>query len=252
MNHKSLFIIKPSLVLLIVFFFYNVSSQSITWDKNINLSENLSQVGGPEYAGDVIVDLVSYNNKIYVYSTKKIIVLNTSNQVLAQIDLPGYFGKFNPVFYYHRGGGVESNLMAINEADGWLYFVAPNLNIYRVSLSNDSITKCFNRPGKIEHFQSLTSYCVLKYDPVKQRIYWLVEGRNEHVNQPGNFHTRDTYIGLLEVSANGESMSVYREELINVYFDDYFQTAFDIEYNELNDLFYVARKKKIQIYPLNK
>ncbi|MFO8130290.1 MAG: hypothetical protein R6T99_10365, partial [Bacteroidales bacterium] len=118
MKSRSRVVIKLSLFLFALFFYYLATCQSIAWEKNINLSENLSLLGGSVHSGDVLVDLVSYGNKIFAYSTKQIIVLNTSNQVLAQIDLPGNFGKFNPVFYYHKGGGVETNLMAVNEADG--------------------------------------------------------------------------------------------------------------------------------------
>ena len=231
--------------------FVFIQAQTIEWDHNINLSDD-------ENTGDIVFDIIQANNKIFVYSAKEILVYDAlNNDLIDEINLPGYYGKFNPIYFHYSIYVCDINVMAFNQADNYLYVVTPELSIIGIDISGlPPYSYNYNpplkfRPDAIDHFQTLNGFTVIKYDHIHDRLYWLVEGRNDTVNTLGNFHTRDTYLAIYTVDPGGYVLTDYYEEFVQGTGPTYFNTASDVEYNHSNDYFYVAKKKKIQVYDFN-
>ncbi|MBP6872579.1 MAG: hypothetical protein KBC43_11275 [Bacteroidales bacterium] len=204
-------------------------------------------------SGYPIGDIIAANNRLFLYSTEGIVYFNPSDNpiVYGFINFPGYFGKFNPVL--NRGGGHDANMMTLNSTDNLLYVITPDLKILKISTTNPGFTGSImmGTPGDITHFQTLNGYNVIKYDGANDRLYWLVEGRNES-NETGEFHYRDTYLAVYNVSPDGNSLS-YINSLFYIGHGagQYMESIFDVEFNETNDYFYLAKKRHLEVWQID-
>jgi len=240
---------RMSVILITLFIFLclpvvKLYSQEFSLIKNIKLPSGANlgaNLGAP------VGDMISADGKIFLYSPEGLIIYDpSSNQPFSSVDFPGHYGKFNPVYFSYNGNS-DANLMTLNEEDNLLYVVTSDLRIMKVDIDTyiaDLILEV--TPEDIAHFKTLHGYNIIKFDAVHDRLYWLVEGRNVE-NEIGNFHHRDTYLAVYSVSPDGSALS-----LINALFtngqDNYYETIYDIEFNDTNDYFYVAKKKHLEIW----
>lgn len=203
-------------------------------------------------SGYPIGDIISADGKLYLYSPEGIVYFNPSDIpiVYGLIDFAGHYGKFNPVL--NGNGGNDPNLITFNEADHLLYVVTPDLKIMMISTINPlNGTIIKGTPQPISHFQTLQGYTVIKFDAAHDRLYWLVEGRNKD-NETGEFHYRDTYLVVYKVSPNGETLNYINSMLsIGHGAGQYMESIYDVEFNENNNYFYVAKKRHLEVWQID-
>ncbi len=234
-----LFMISPSPT--------EMHAQEFPIEENI-LIPSESNLGYP------VADIISADGKLFLYGPEGIIFFNPTDYpiVYGFVDFPGNYGKFNPVL--SSSGGNDANLMTFNEADHVLYAVTPSLEIVKISSTSpgSSGTIIMNTPISISHFKTLHGYNVIKYDSSHDRLYWLIEGRNES-NQTGNFHYKDTYMVVYNVNPNGDTLTYINSLLATGHpgSGQYMETIYDVEFNETNDYFYVAKKRHLEVWQID-
>ncbi len=267
-NSKRVFII--SLVFLIQCSF-NLFAQ-ITFESNISLPDN-SYLGNSDYASGAI-DIITANNKVFVYTFDKILVLSSDGQsVIATIPFTEKYGKFNPVIENSRAFIADINFMTvfINEAANDredLYVVTPNLDILLINTSANLISDTFNVSASIPHLKPLHGVCIIKYDDVHNRLYWLLKGRqvdtNSIYNQNGigHFHYRETYFAIYNVQSNGTinttPIHLFNELTLSggnyAHYRDINICDFEFNRNDFSnedDYFYLAKYNEIEVWGIN-
>jgi hypothetical protein len=244
--HFRISIISITLFIFLYLPEVKLNAQELSFVENIKLrsTENLGTNPGAS-----VGDIITADGKIFLYSPEGLLIydLSTNPASFSTVDFPGNYGKFNPVYSSLRGGG-DANMMTYNAGDKLLYVVTPDIRIMRVSTLNPTGNHqiILGTPNEIDHFKTLQGYNIIKYDAVHDRLYWLVEGRNND-DKIGRFHYRDTYLGVYTVSLNGQSLNridyILANGLIN-----YMESIFDVEFSKTNDYFYIAQKKHLEIW----
>ncbi len=239
--------------LLWAFLFMISPSPNEMHAQEFSLEENIL-IPSESNLGYPVADIISADGKLFLYGPEGIIFFNPTDYpiVFGFVDFPGNYGKFNPVL--SSGGGNDANLMTFNEADHVLYAVTPSLEIVKISSTSpgSSGTIIMNTPISISHFKTLHGYNVIKYDSSHDRLYWLIEGRNES-NQTGNFHYKDTYMVVYNVNPNGDTLTYINSLLATGHpgSGQYMETIYDVEFNETNDYFYVAKKRHLEVWQID-
>jgi len=207
---------KHFITILFLFFLplFVFSQQNITLDQNFKLPNNA-------YGGNIVVDLLEINGKIFAYSTKKVIVYSaTSLNELGTIDISNHMSKYNPLYFYERLYVADNCFMTYNSNYNLLYIVKPNMDILIVDIStNDfNIIGTWQAPTEdnddhpISHLTPVHGVHIIKYDNIHQRLYWLVRGRHLG-NETGNFHYRDSFIGVYKITNNGTVRNIIDTKL---------------------------------------
>ncbi|MEA3476603.1 MAG: hypothetical protein U9R60_00360, partial [Bacteroidota bacterium] len=236
-------LVKRFLLLIVVLILaVNARSQHLSFVENIKVSPDGS-------TNDLVIDIIEAGGNIFVYSAKSILVYSSSNyQLIHQIDLPGEFGKFRPVFLNYKAHIGDPQLMTYSTDNGYIYAVTPDIKIIAINTVDYSHTYLVDAiPDSISHFKVLNGFSILKYDASHDRLYWLVEGRSNQLNLAGNFHTRDTYLALYEINSQGNDATLVHEYFDEGFEENYNNTISDVEFTSSN-YFFVARKKHIDVY----
>ncbi len=227
------------------------SQTNPVFDQNIALPEN---------GGNQIYDIINANNKIFVYSPKNIIVYDaiTENKI-GIIPVSTDSSKFNPIYYYQRLWIADNNLMAYNSNNHLLYVVKPNMDILVINVSdnNFNIVTTWPAPANdqdqrpIGHLKPIHSFCVLKYDNIHNRLYWIIRGK--HSSSPtGLFHYLDSFIGVYKITLNGTHREIIGSRLFeNGPGNDYTNSFNDVEYTETGNYFYLARKHRVDAFNIS-
>ena len=244
---------KHFITILFLFFLplFVFSQQNITLDQNFKLPNNA-------YGGNIVVDLLEINGKIFAYSTKKVIVYSaTSLNELGTIDISNHMSKYNPLYFYERLYVADNCFMTYNSNYNLLYIVKPNMDILIVDIStNDfNIIGTWQAPTEdnddhpISHLTPVHGVHIIKYDNIHQRLYWLVRGRHLG-NETGNFHYRDSFIGVYKITNNGTVRNIIDTKLFenNGSNQQCFSSINDVEFTETNNYFYLARKLRVDVF----
>jgi len=188
---------KLATIIITILFFLTIpflTSGQITLDSIIKIPE-VSQTMGR--STDTPLDIVHANNKVYVYTSKMILIYNNSmSQCLGEIHLSGgLFGRFAPQFHNPDKYYADVKLMAHDIDNHKLYFVSPGLNI--MSISTDSITTPvleIQAPNDV-YYSSLHGSTKLEYDDANDRLFWFFRSKES------NLHSWGSYLGIF--SYNG-------------------------------------------------
>ncbi len=282
-NEKDLKRLLIITILLLGVFGLNSQNSQITFESNISLPE-ISSLGTTDYASGAI-DIITANNQVYVYTMDKILVLSANGQsISATIPLykpqPGNtdpftkkYGKFNPIFDNSRTYIADITFMTIfkntsagNRED--LFVVTPNLDILLINTDNNTVTESFNVSSDIPHLKPLHGVCILKYDDVHNRLYWLIKGRQDvdpnsqyGYNCTGHFHFREVYFAIYNVSTNGTITTtpfyLFNEKTIpldKLHYMNKNISDFEINSNSIlgeDDYFYLAKYNKIEVWGID-
>jgi hypothetical protein len=248
-KHKKALIALWAFFLIFTISIYEMKAQDFSHEGNIKLPSTNN-------SGFPVGDIIAADGKLFLYSSEGIVYFNPSESPIVfgfvdfDVQLEKHFGKFNPVI--SGSGGNDANMMTFNEADHLLYVVTPDLKIMKISTQNPNLNSeiVMGTPGDISHFQTLHGYTVLKFDPYHNRLFWLIEGRNEE-NETGQFHYRDTYLVVYKVNEDGNELT-YINSMLAIGHDEgqYMETIYDVEFNEINDYFYVAKKRHLEVWQI--
>lgn len=246
----------------------NAQNSHLTFDGNFSLPAT-TDLGTTDYASGA-VDIIEANDKIFVYTMDKILVLSDDGQsIIATIPFDNRYGKYYPVFENSRKYIADINFMTIYPNTNGredLFVVTPNLDILLINTSTNIITNTYNVSNDIDSLKPLHGVCILKYDEVHQKLYWLIKGRQiisdsgYNTNCTGQFHHREVYFAIYNVQSgglinttpiynfheyteSGDNISAYRNKNIC-----------DFEFNTNDyigqDYFYLAKYNKIEVWKI--
>ena len=214
--------------------------------------------------GASILETIHANGFLFIYSSDGIIVFNeNSNQFIHKIPFNENmdFGKFSPAYFNDRLGFGDGSLMAYNDNLKTLYVVFPDLEIKCISVISPlfGVTSFnpfdhqvpSNSDNLPSYFKPLHNACLIKYDHVHHRLFWLIFAKDPQANCTGNFHYLSRFFAILDVNPLGDLTWYYTEllEQGNSYID---RAISDIEYNEVesSQLFYLSKLNKIEIWAI--
>ena len=221
-------------------------AQTVSFDENIILEEY--------NGGTMIVDVLYANNKLFVYSSKELLVYSNDGSSLLQTFELTPFGKFAPYFFNDALWVPDTKLMAYNPTYNILYIVTADLKIKAFGFDNGSVIPLgikVETPGIILDMNILHGYSIIKYDKEHQRLFWIVDGRSANDNLNGEFHVRETYFAIHKVTNSGEDFDLLHSEFHIHNFEDYFSSILDVEFIDNNNHYYLARKQKVEIFNID-
>ncbi|MBC8320988.1 MAG: T9SS type A sorting domain-containing protein [Bacteroidetes bacterium] len=252
---------RKVLLLLIIFVLSSLyqthAQQPLTFDKNISL---------PEESGGFGFDIVHANSKLFLHAQSKVFVYDDStNNLIDTINLLingntiHNYGKYAPPYFNYNFNSPSRQSMAVDENNNLIYTITPDLNIISIETDgNFSTTTLALRPPIIDHFHISSGNVVIKHDPIHNRLYVLLSGRDT-INTQGSFHMTDSYFAIYNINPGTDSLELIHNDFkrgisIADGGDSYFSTASDIEYNHNpvgyanSNKYYVARGKKLEVW----
>jgi hypothetical protein len=252
--------VKSILLIVFIFLYYTGKSQT-----NIELPTTLASVSSPAIPGGAsALEALRSNGYLFIYTSDGILVYSEiDNKFLKKIpfneDID--FGKFNPVYFNDRLSFGDASLMAVSENKSTLYVIFPDLKIKGISINPEfNVTGSFDPfitnppPGSDplpSYFSPLHGACILKLDPVHNRLFWIVYAGDPSANEecPGNFHTLSRYFAILDISPFG-NISWYYAELLEGGQDYFDRSITDIEFNDIEsyNIFYLSKFNKIEVW----
>lgn len=259
---RKIFIINKLLLLSILLFanLLIISQSNLTFSHNISIPDNPVL----DYSSGAL-DIISANNKIFVYTMHKIIVLDDGGNIVDYIpfDVDERYGKFNPVYHNPRFQVTDFQLMTRFEEFGQedMLVVTPNLDIMHINtntLETDIWLSIPSSDPNLLHLAPLHGVCILKYEPINKRLFWLIKGRQEEpvASNPscvGNFHYREVYFGVYNYNNSTFSRLDYFHHLTVSDDNDEYRNKniSDFEINGVNgNFFYLAKLNKLEIWEI--
>ena len=233
------------LFLIVICSFYQAHAQQVpTFDKNVILEE--------DNGGALVLDVLSANNRLFVYSSNKLLVYNNDGDSLLQTFKLTNLGKFAPVFFSSDIWVPGIKLMAYNHSDNILYIVRADLKIEAFKFDNNnnvvSLDVLVDTPVSISYMKTLHGFSILKYDEEHQRLFWVVQGRCSGLD-PGHFHERASYIGIYKVKSSGQVLDrFYQHYYPGNDTANYTNAIYDVEFIDDNNDFYLARMQRVDIF----
>ncbi|RLD86948.1 MAG: hypothetical protein DRJ09_11110 [Bacteroidetes bacterium] len=236
---------KSYLFIIISLVFFSITEINAQSVSNIKLPDT-------DDGGTFIGELMEADGHIFAYAYNKIIIYNSTNNNLEDTITLSNYGKFNPVYFMYDFWVAGNNVMAFNQTEHLLYVVTPDLKVVSIETNNSAFTKTtlIDPPSEISYFNTLHGICSLKYDDTHQRLYWLLDGRDNINNYVGSFHVRDSYFSIYNINSNGTNATRFYHEYIKSH-DDYMNTISSMAFFESDEYFYLAKKKKIVQYQIN-
>ena len=251
---------KASSIFIVLFFsLFPLSIVSQTFTGNIPIP---STDGG----GAMIGDIIHANDHIFVYSLDKLVAYNLDGDFVGEIIFEPIenYGKSNPIYFWDSHHSSSISLMAynndINAEIQILYVISPDLKIYIVNISQNSfLNYSIYIPPVLSNFKPLHGLCILKFDNVHDRLYWVIDARHPSSNSVGSFHVRQRYFFIFEVnnSNNGAISSVLfsEHEYSNTPNYEYANIS-DIEFNMNNDInlpdyFYLSKINRLEVWSID-
>lgn len=221
--------------------------------------------GGGSLGGDII----KAGDYFCVYAFDKVIVYdNTGNYAGEVIFNPDEdYGKFNPFYYWDSRYTNSTSLMAYNETSNVFYTISPDLKIYIIDLNPNTFLNIIDYvpdtpvgEPTLYHFKPLHGNCILKYDKHHDRLFWVIDGRNQSANSTGSFHVRQRYIFIFDIN------NLNQGQIIDWIYADHeysntltYGTAgiLDMEINEINvqsdpDYFYLSKINHLEVWEISK
>ena len=188
---------------------------------------------------DIAYSSSSNTDKVFVYSLKKLLTFtgdNASNKTI--INFGGSddeYGQYQFPFNAFDSIAVQK-MMAIDNTNGYLYVVTPNLNLIRIDVNTQQKDPNFFIPCPTA--TKFAGENIIRFDNIHHRLYWAyyIKGQN-------GFH-----FGVYQ--ANGLNLT-----LINSFNDFYSQSdpafqIFDIASNETNNIFYLSRNGSYEVWEI--
>lgn len=240
------------IVLLLIL--VDLNSQELELEKNISLPVETTLNGD----GLKPWDIINANGKVFVYGTNEIQVYDELTFELKgsiTVNASTNYGKFNPSYLNYRVHIGDPQAMTYNSSENYLYVLSVNLDIkvYDISDNDFDLVTTWSRPSMIDHLAPLHGYPIIKYDNFHQRLYVVIEGRDAvKTTDIGHFHHRDVFVGVYNIN-NSARVSIH-EELYHNNNDpgnSYENAITDIEYNQINNKFYLARNERVEIYSID-
>ncbi|MCD4725355.1 MAG: T9SS type A sorting domain-containing protein [Bacteroidales bacterium] len=239
-----------------------------TFDGNIPIP---STDGG----GAMIGDIINTPNHIFVYSLDKITAYNKDGTYAGEVifDMTEDYGKVNPIYFWEKMYVSSTSLMAYNEkySTPYLFAVSPDLWIYVISLdANNFLSYVKHEPVPLnpsppqqvvplDVFIPMHGNCILKYDEINDRLFWVIDAQDQTSNNVGSHHVRQRYFFIFNVTY---SSSVTMSTL---YSDHQYASAANYEYGsildfEINknsnssevDFFYLSKISQLEVWKIEK
>jgi hypothetical protein len=226
--------------------------------------------------GSMAMDIVNADGCIFVYSMDGIKVLSEiDNSFVGSIDFGGTsYGKYNSIYFNSRLSFGDGSVMAVNAEKHILYVVFPDLRIHCIStITKQDLNHTFNPflttpPEGLDpfpdYFAPLHGGCILKYDNIHNRLYWVIFGRDPQSpeNHTGEFHAFSRYFGIFNADQLSGYLAWYYTKLNEAYTNDdgdyYDMNISDVEYNDIqndNDprskIFYLSKFNSIEVWAIN-
>jgi len=214
-----------TVISLIIFSAMQLKSQN---SETINITN--------EDIGSLTLDICYSSSKdlVFTYGYKKLIVYDAStNEHKFTFDMSQY-GQFEE----HNYANSESNsrgYMFVDEQRNMLYFVTPNLAMYRLDISNPNNIIASNAPVLAYDFPStMSSLNIIRWDSNKRRFYWAFGSSD------GLFH-----LWAYDIDTQ-DNLTVFSEN------DNMLYGIYDIAFTQfsppLTNAFYVSRWGWIEAY----
>jgi len=260
---KTLFKFKSFILktLLIIFLFNSFICQA--QQHNVNNISVPSTNGG----GAMIGDIVKAGNYFAVYSSDKVLVFDENGNLEGEVlfNLNEDFGKFNPIYFWESHHNPSSSLMAYNSNSNVLYAVSPDLKIYVIDMDPGSFLTTSQEdpnPLALNTFRPLHGKCLLKYDEVHSRLYWLIGARHPTANSTGSFHVRQRYLFIYDIddgiSGNGGIITpaLLAEHVYSSPSTYEYANISDIEFNRnqntnFPDFFYLSKINRLEVWGID-
>lgn len=211
------------------------------------------------------IDIITANGKVFVYTLDKIVVMNDLGEIIKTIPFTEQYGKYNPIYHDPRLFAADVNFMAVFDEGGRedILVVTPNLDVILVNTDNytDELKVSLPTvdPSDLSYFKPLNAMCIIKYDKIHNRLYWMIKARQDEGNCTGNFHMKDVYFGIYNYLPSGvfDRHYYYYQPTVAGNTEIYMESAIsDIEFNENataeNDYFYLSKLNKIQVWEFDK
>ncbi|MFK5855415.1 MAG: T9SS type A sorting domain-containing protein [Bacteroidota bacterium] len=227
-----------------------LQGQTMPFDKNIILEET--------NGGAMVFDIQYANNKLFVYSSTKLLVYDNEGVSLLQTLELTNLGKFAPNFFDSRVWVPDTKLMAYNSTDNVLYVVRTDMKIEAFGFNEENSTYysmgiIVETPAEIHDIKTLHGFTILKYDEVNQRLFWVVQGRSADDNSTGTFHVRETYFAIYKEVFVGQDLNlniVHNEFYVHNIDEEYINAIYDIELIDDGSEYYLARIRRIDIFSI--
>ncbi|MCF8229046.1 MAG: T9SS type A sorting domain-containing protein [Bacteroidales bacterium] len=223
---------------------------------NTLLSQTNIDIPGTDAGGNPIGELlyIESEDKIIAYSPKNLLIYQASDHTLLDKIPISNVSKFNPGYFNPEIHICDIQLMTYNETENDVYFVHPELKIYSLDLDSPDylVQEILPTPADISHFKYLHGPTNLKFDNFYNRLYWVINGRDENENCPGRFHVMDSYLAIYDVSYTGGDPSLTEfYDLFNVNNTGNYENSFhNVVFCEDNDYFFMAKKGWIDRYEI--
>lgn len=235
-------------VAIIVFIVLNYS----VWPQTIS---NIDLPSAPEVGGSMAADLISTNGYIFIYSLDGIKIFNESNSSFVNlISFETNYGKFNPIYSNERLNFGNSSLMALNEELDILYVIYPNLIIKGISTNPPfNVISSFNPvesgppPSLPSYFAPLHRGCILNFDSIHKRLYWVIFGHNPEDDCVGNFHQASRFFAIFNVNQSG-NLSWFYTEFKGSEDNYYLKNISDVQFNHNNNFYYLTKLNRIEVW----
>jgi hypothetical protein len=253
-NCNASLIISLSFLILVP-----LSLISQTFEGNIPIP---SSDGG----GAMIGDIVKTDSHFFVYSLDKVTAYDTAGNFAGEVlfNLTEDYGKFNPYYFWDSYYVSSIELMAYNDEAQKLYVVSPDLKIYIINLQDSIfIDSVYDQQNPIipNSFKPLHGLCILKYDTVHDRLFWIIDARNPNINHVGSFHTRQRYLFIYNVNNyqnQGAIISppIFSEHVFSDSLNYEYASIFDIVINKNQmqgtpDFFYLAKMNSLEVWGID-
>jgi hypothetical protein len=218
------------------------SNSQISYNYDFNLPKTI-------FGGSTPRDIIYADTKIYVYTYKKIIIFDDSKNYLGKIEFssPPSLGRFATRLNPMKGYVPDANMMAFASNRHKLFFVTPDLKVMSVGTDvlDTTSQNVVSTPTNLIN-KNLHGITKLAYDNRTDRIYWNTLVQNS------NFHSWNSVFGVYQKDLiNNSYNNIYHE------FQDgsdaivgFWEIVQSYTFNTFNDVFYISRKKKIDIFQI--
>ncbi|MDZ7741229.1 MAG: hypothetical protein U5Q03_05635 [Bacteroidota bacterium] len=232
---------NKNLAELIVLVFCTLMSANTLFSQlppNINIPDS-------ESGGNPIGEVLVAGGKLVTYSPKNILIYDAAdNSLLETIEISNV-GKFNPRYFIYTKHICDIQVMTYNETENDVYYISPDLNIFCLNLDNYSTELLLQTPTQINHFKYLIGPVNLKFDANHNRLFWVIQGRDENHNSIGRFHVHDSYLAAYDVAyTNGSPSLTLIEDQFEVNSTGNYDNSFhNLVFCDDNDYFFVPKKE---------
>ncbi|NOY51799.1 MAG: T9SS type A sorting domain-containing protein [Chlorobi bacterium] len=191
-NNKIVFrIIAASVLISIITTNVYLARSQTTYNEFVLPPDNNGTI---PYVGNTPRDIVYADNKIFVYTMKKIIVFNEDKTYQGSIEFgsPTNYGHFALKLSGYGQTAVDFNYMFYTQSDHKLYFLTPNLEIKSIYTNNSTYNPGteLNAPAGIPLNRVKKLYVFNKFEINGDKLIWLIRTKSP------NLHSWDSYLGV--------------------------------------------------------